>query len=271
MIPAVVSHTATSEAHVTSLFRRYRREGRPADLDALVERHLPLALHLARRYGGSAERDDLEQVAALGLVKAIDRFDPDRGIAFSSFAVPTILGELKRYFRDLGWSVRVPRVLQELAASVDAATERLTVELRRTPTAAEVAVDCDTTVELVLEARATSSAHRPESLDRPVGDDDAGSLGELLGSDDPGYDEVDRAWDIHAQLAPLPTREQTIVRLRFEDDLTQRDIGQLLGISQMQVSRLLREAVTRLRDAVGDGAGIGVAGAPGRGRPDPTC
>jgi RNA polymerase sigma-B factor len=249
MAPAVVSRGATPDVDVASLFDRYRRERRAEDLDALVQRFLPLARHLARRYRTSNDYEDLEQVAALGLVKAIDRFNPDRGIAFSSFAVPTIAGELKRYFRDLGWSVRVPRSLQELAAKVDDVTERLTRELGRVPTANEVATECATTVEQLLEARASASARRPESLDRPAGDEDASSLGELLGSNDRGYAEVDRSLDIDIYLALLPAREQAIVRMRFQEDLTQREIGQRFGISQMHVSRLLRDSLTTLRDA----------------------
>jgi RNA polymerase sigma-B factor len=249
MAPAAVSRGATQGVDVASLFDRYRRERRAEDLDALVQRFLPLARHLARRYSSSREREDLEQVAALALVKAIVRFNPDRGVAFTSFAVPTIAGELKRYFRDLGWSVRVPRSLQELAAKADDATERLVHDLGRFPTAEEVAAECDTTAEHVLEARATASAHRPESLDRPAGNEDASSVGELLGSDDPGYAEVDRSSNIDTFLARLPERQQAIVRMRFEEELTQREIGQRIGVSQMHVSRLLRESLTTLRAA----------------------
>jgi RNA polymerase sigma-B factor len=139
MAPLVVSRDTTPASDVSPLFARYRRDRDPKDLEALVLRFLPLSRHLARRYATSDERDDLEQVAALALVKAIERFDPDRGIAFTSYAVPTIAGELKRYFRDLGWSVRVPRSVQELAARIDAAVEELTGVLGHTPTAEQIA------------------------------------------------------------------------------------------------------------------------------------
>jgi RNA polymerase sigma-B factor len=238
------------------LFRRYRRERRPADRERLVLRFLPLARHLSRRYGAGSEREDLEQVAALALVKAIDRYDPDRGIAFTSFAVPTILGELKRYFRDRGWTVRVPRALQERAVQVDRAVERLTGELERTPTAQEIATHCDSTVERVLEARTVSSAHRPDSLDRPVGDQEAGSLLELIGSHEPGYERAEDAVDMELRLASLPQREREVLSLRFEQDLTQREIGEQLAISQMHVSRLIRQAIATLQ-ASGPAVGAG--------------
>jgi RNA polymerase sigma-B factor len=160
MAPLVVARDTTAAGDVSTLFTRYRRDRDPKDLEALVLRFLPLARHLARRYATTAERDDLEQVASLALVKAIERFDAERGIAFTSYAVPTIVGELKRYFRDLGWSVRVPRSVQELAARVDAAVEEMTTVLGHTPTAEEIATRCETTVEQVLEARATGSPRR---------------------------------------------------------------------------------------------------------------
>src|SRR3954451_15823339 len=143
MAPLVVSRDTTSAADVVELFTRYRRTRAPRDMETLVLQFLPLARHLARRYATAAERDDLEQVASLGLVKAIERFDPERGIAFTSYAVPTIVGELKRYFRDHGWSVRVPRSVQELAARVDGAVETMTAELGHTPTAEELAQRLD--------------------------------------------------------------------------------------------------------------------------------
>jgi RNA polymerase sigma-B factor len=248
MASLVVSSDATSAADVLGLFARYRRDRDPKDLEALVLRFLPLARHLARRYATTAERDDLEQVASLGLVKAVERFDPDRGIAFTSYAVPTIVGELKRYFRDHGWSVRVPRSVQELAARVDTAVEAMTGELGHTPTAEEIAQRLETTVEQVLEARASGSAHRAESLDRPVGQEDAGSLVELLGTEDPGYERAEYAADLGQLLAVLPARERAALRLRFEEDLVQREIGQRLGISQMHVSRLLRQGIARLQE-----------------------
>ena len=231
------------------LFERYHRERDAGDREALVERFLPLARHLARRYAnGGADRDDLEQVASIGLLKAIDRFDPERGLAFTTFAVPTILGELKRHFRDFGWSVRVPRELKELAARVEDAVEELNGELGRTPTTEQIAQRCGVTVERVLEARATATAHRADSLDRPAyeDDDDAGS-GPLLGCEDPSFEQVERAADVDRLLARLPEREERILRLRFQEDLVQREIAARVGLSQMQVSRTIAQAIDTLR------------------------
>ena len=162
--------------------------------EQLVERFLPLARHLARRYLSGPEREDVEQVAALGLLKAIERFDPHRGLAFTSFAVPTILGEVKRYFRDLGWSVRVPRSIQELVPKVEKATETLTGKLGHTPTAEEVAEYCEVSVEDVLEARGSASAHRADSLDRPVAEEGEASRGDLMGDVTPASRASSRPW-----------------------------------------------------------------------------
>ena len=192
-----------------------------------MERFLPLAHQLAHRYGNGSEREHLEQVAALGLVKALDRYDPSRGIAFTSFAVPTILGELKRYFRDLGWSVRVPRALQELAVRVELAVEELT----RTPTTVQIAQRCGVSVEDVLEARALSSAHSADSLDRPQREDDDEPKGSLLGGEDRGFEDVEQAFDVQRMLARLPDRDALVVRLRFEQDMVQREIAARVGLS----------------------------------------
>src|SRR5215216_571981 len=153
-----------------ALLERYHAHRDARDREALVERYLPLARHLSRRYRMGGEAEDLEQVASIGLLKAIDRYDPGRGIAFTSYAVPTILGELKRYFRDLGWMVRVPRALQELGQKVHVAADELVTELGRAPTVVELARRCDATVERVLEARELSTAHRTISLDALIGD-----------------------------------------------------------------------------------------------------
>jgi RNA polymerase sigma-B factor len=230
-------------------FARYRREGRRADRDALVERHRPLALSLVRRYATPDNRDDLEQVAMIGLINAIERFDPSRGLAFSSFATPTILGELKRYFRDLGWTVRVPRDLQELSVRVDRVADELTSGLGRVPTTAEIARHCATTSERVLEARATATAHRAISLDAPNDEDDGQPRAASIAQPEPGYDQAETAVDVERLLALLSERERTILRLRFEEDLSQREIGERLGISQMHVSRLIRTAITHLQQS----------------------
>jgi RNA polymerase sigma-B factor len=228
------------------LFDRYRRDRDPAAREQLVARYLPLAHHFARRYRGRAERDDLIQVAALGLLKAIDRFDPERGLAFSSFAVPTILGELKRHFRDRGWMIRVPRGVQELSLRLDTVTQTLTGELGRSPTAAELAGRAGASVEDVLEALAAATAHHPDSLDRPITDEGDGAVKVLAIREDPGFARVEDAAMIDGLMATLPARDRTVLRLRFEDDLTQAEIGRLLGISQMQVSRIIRQSITAL-------------------------
>ena len=209
-------------------------------------RFLPLAYHLARRYHRGADADDLQQVASLGLLKAIDRFDPERGLAFTSFAVPTILGELKRYFRDHGWTVRVPRDLQELKLRVDTISQTLTGELGRSPTAAELAERANATTEQILEALAAATAHHPDSLDQPLTDDGDDAI-DFLAADEPGFERVEDAAFVDGLLNTLSDRERVILRLRFEDDLTQAEIGARLGISQMHVSRLIRQAITTLQ------------------------
>ena len=234
------------------LFAQYRGRDDRAARDALVDRFLPLATRLARRYHrGGEPLEDLVQVASIGLLKAIDRFDPARGIAFSSFAVPTIAGELKRHFRDKGWSMRVPRDLQELALRVDRATERLVHELGRAPTVAEIAQDVGVSIEQVLEAREAAAAYRAESLDRSCSDDDHDGtrVVDTLGGDDPGYRQAESSATVESMMSILSDREREILRLRFEEDLTQSEIGHRVGLSQMHISRLLRQAVARLREA----------------------
>jgi RNA polymerase sigma-B factor len=233
------------------LFARYRDHDDLTARDKLVEQFLPLATGLAQRYRrGGEPLEDLVQVASLGLLKAIDRFEPDRGTAFSSFAVPTIAGEIKRYFRDKGWAVRVPRELQELAQRVDRTTDRLIHELGRAPTVSETADDLGLTQEEVLEAREAAAAHRAESLDHPGGDDpDASPVADTLGVSEPGYLQAEHSTTLDAMMWVLSDREREILRLRFVEDLTQSEIGQRVGVSQMHVSRLLRGAVMRLREA----------------------
>ena len=232
------------------LFERYRDERDRAARDALVERFLPLAHHLARRYrgaGGLAE--DLQQVASIGLLNAIERYDPDRGIAFSSFAVPTILGEIKRYFRDKGWMVRVPRELQERALTVERVGDELERELGRAPTVAQLATRMDSTAEQVLEARAATYAHHGVSLERPGGDDDeeGRSPADELGFTDDGFRVAEDSVAFDGRLAGLDARERVVLRLRFHDDLTQAEIGEVVGLSQMHVSRVIRQAIEQLR------------------------
>ena len=235
-----------------SLLERYHRQGDAQASEALVERFLPLARQLARRYQRPDEPlDDLVQVASVGLIKAIDRFDPARETAFSSFAVPTILGELKRYFRDTGWSVRVPRDLQELAVKVDRTVTALSSGLGRAPSPTEIAEATGASVEDVLEALEAAGAYQAVSLDRPRADrDDPGeTFAETLGDDDPGFELAEHGATISGLMHILPARERTVLHLRFVEDLTQSEIGDRIGVSQMHVSRLIRQALARLRDA----------------------
>jgi RNA polymerase sigma-B factor len=246
---------ATDEARL----RRYGADHTPADREWLVERYLPLARHVAARYrGGSEPIEDLEQVASLALVKAIDRFDASRGTSFSSYAVPTISGELRRHFRDHTWALRVPRDLQELAVKVGKAEGRLQLELGRAPTASELADHLDCTVEELLEARDAAGANHMSSLDAPVSsdDDDGASLADMLGSDDVELEHVERVLTVDSALEGLDERAREILRLRFQEELTQAAIGERIGLSQMHVSRLIRQALETLRAASRPGDGL---------------
>jgi len=234
------------------LFVRYLRQNDPAARDQLVERFLPLARQLARRYQRAEEPlDDLIQVASIGLIKAIDRFDPDREVAFSSYAVPTILGELKRHFRDKTWSVRVPRDLQELALKVDRKVSDLARELHRSPTVAEIAEATQSSEEQVLEALEASAAYRATSIDAPRGseDDQSDTLGDQMGRDEQGFGLAEDRATLGRLLSTVTAREREVLRLRFEEDLTQAEIGERIGVSQMQVSRIIRQSLSRLRAA----------------------
>jgi RNA polymerase sigma-B factor len=233
------------------LLERYHATGDTAAREALVERFLPLARQLARRYQrGSEPLEDLVQVASLGLLKAIDRFDPARDTAFSSFAVPTILGELKRHFRDRGWSVRVPRDLQELSVRVDRVTDNLARARGRAPTPDEIGAEIGVTVEQVLEAREAAGAYRAVSLDRPHEEDEESErVAEHLGVEDPGFGVAEDAATVERLMRVLSDREREVLHLRFSEDLTQSEIGLRVGVSQMHVSRLIRQALTRLREA----------------------
>ncbi|MEZ0294150.1 MAG: SigB/SigF/SigG family RNA polymerase sigma factor [Solirubrobacteraceae bacterium] len=229
------------------LFEEYARTGSAGVRGELVERFLPLARRLAGRYGYSDEPfDDLVQVASLGLIKAIDRFDPAKGTRFSSFAVPTILGELKRHFRDRGWALHVPRTIQDRTLRLTRATERLGATLGRAPTAAELADALDLTLEEVIEAEAAASAFRTDSLDAP-GDEDGAPLVDLIGADDEQFALVDERTTLAVSWRRLPRTQRQVLRLRFAEDLTQREIGERIGYSQMHVSRLLREAIANLQ------------------------
>jgi RNA polymerase sigma-B factor len=233
-----------------ALFERYLDKRDPVDRELLVERFLPLARQLARRYQRPEEPfDDLFQVACLGLVKAIDRFDLSRDVAFSSYAVPTILGEIKRYFRDRTWSVRVPRDLQELALRVDRKVSELSTDLRRQPTVREIAASVGIEEEDVLEALEASGAYRATSLSTPRGnEDEAGdTLGDTVGTSEDGFGLAEDRATLEQLMRAVTPREREVLRLRFEEDLTQAEIGERIGVSQMQVSRIIRQSIARLR------------------------
>jgi RNA polymerase sigma-B factor len=235
----------------SDLFVRWQQHGDKRAREELIERFLPLARKLARRYAGPREPfEDLMQVASLGLVKAVDRFDTQRGTAFSSFAVPTILGELKRYFRDLGWSVHVPRGAQEQALKVEEAQQHLTSRTGHPPSVQELAEYLEMSMEDVLDALETAGAHHSTSLDAPrdEGEEESGSLADAFGQEDDHYELVDASVTISAAARQLSARERRVLVLRFVEDMTQTQIAEAIGVSQMQVSRILRRALSRLRE-----------------------
>jgi RNA polymerase sigma-B factor len=243
-----------------ALFERYRDSGDPVDRELLVERFLPLARQLAARYARRDEPfDDLFQVACLGLVKAVDRYDVGHGSAFSSYAVPTILGELRRYFRDKTWAVRVPRDVQELSLRVERVAGELTAQLGRQPSVPEIAEAVHAEDEEVLEALEATTAYRAASLDAPRHDEegDEGSLGAALGTADAGFARAEERAVLDQLLGALSPRDRTVLRLRFDADLTQQEIGDRVGVSQMQVSRILRQSLARLREAAKPSEGEG--------------
>ena len=233
------------------LLRRYAATRDMLTREQLVARYLPLARYAANHYSRRSEPfDDLVQVASVGLLKAIDRFDPHNGATFSSYALPTMLGELRRYFRDRGWAVRPPRTLQEHALLVERATMTLQREHGRSPTVCELAVATGLNAEQILEAREASQAHAATSLSARVGDDeDGGELGDLIGCEDDGFARADDRATVHALTRTLTHREREILRLRMEEDLTQSEIGERMGLSQMHVSRLLRQILDKLHVA----------------------
>ena len=239
-----------------ALFARVREQEDARAREQLVERYLPLARRLARRYQRAEEPlEDLVQVACLGLIKAIDRFDIEREVVFSSYAVPTILGELKRHFRDRTWSVRVPRDLQELALRVDRTVTRLSVGKHRSPSVGEIAEAVGASEEQVLEALEAAGAYRAGSLDAPrvvQGVPDGESLADTLGEEESGFRRAEERATLEPLLARISARERVVLELRFGEDLTQAEIGERIGVSQMQVSRLIRQALARLRGGLGD-------------------
>ena len=236
------------------LLERYARDRSPTVREELVERFMPLTRRLAARYAGGAEPfDDLVQVASVGLVKAIDRFDPVRGTAFSTFAVPTILGELKRHFRDRGWSVHVPRDVQERILKVERALADLPSKLGHSPTVQEIAERIEATDEEVLEAMHAAQGHHAVSLDASssLGDgDDPGPLKDRIGEEDLSFDTVEYGEAIGPVLEEISERDRKVLHLRFVEDMTQSEIAEQVGVSQMHVSRILRATIEKLRQQI---------------------
>jgi RNA polymerase sigma-B factor len=221
----------------------------PALRDELITAHLGLAQHLARRFANRGEPlDDLIQVASIGVMKSVDRFDPERGVEFSTFAARTILGELKRHFRDKGWAVRAPRRIQELYLEIGHSTGELAQKLGRPPTMNELAEATGTTVEAVIEATEAGSGYRTASLDAPSRGERAGS--DAIGEEDAAFDDVENRALVSPAFLSLPEREQTILRLRFISGLTQSEIATRIGVSQMHVSRLLTASLRKLREQI---------------------
>jgi RNA polymerase sigma-B factor len=240
------------DANDRDLLRRYHEQGDRAARAQLIERYMSLVRSLARRYASRGEQlDDLVQIGAIGLIKAIDRFDINRGVELTTYATPNIIGEIKRHFRDHGWAVRVPRGLQELSIQLMRVVEQLTGELSRSPTIAELAEATGASEEEVLEALETGRAYSPLSLSvGSSGDDDELDPLESIGGEEHGYEiSEDRAL-LEPGMRVLDARERMILQLRFYEGLTQSQIAQRVGISQMHVSRLIRRALEKARNEI---------------------
>jgi RNA polymerase sigma-B factor len=225
---------------------------RPALREQTIEAWLPMAHRLARRYAGRGEPlDDLLQTATIGLIKAIDRFDPDHGVDFVGYAIPTILGEIKRYFRDRAWSIRVPRRLQEMRMAINDANSVLAHTLGRAPTVADIAAHLDATEEEVLEGLEGARAYQATSLSAPTSAEGTLELGDTLGAEEHGYELTDLHLALQPAMACLTERERRIVTLRFYGNQTQTQIAEQIGVSQMHISRLLTAALGKLRTHLG--------------------
>jgi RNA polymerase sigma-B factor len=231
------------------LLRRYHHDGDVLARDEVIRRCVPLAFRLAARYRAGSPLEDMRQVAAIGLIKAVDGFDPDRGIPFAAYAVPTIIGELKHHVRDHAWAVHVPRSLKERAVDIERATRRLGARLGHAPGIAELSTELRLDREEIVDAIAARSALGAESLDARRFGDGSLTYAEAVGAEDPGF-EFDHAPGLRRTLRSLPEQERMILHLRFHHDLSQAEIAERVGVSQMQVSRLLRRSLGRLRPAV---------------------
>ena len=237
----------------SKLLERFAATRDVAAREALIERFMPLARRLAARYRGGREPfEDLVQVASIGLVKAIDRFDPERGVGFASYAAPTILGELRRHFRDRGWAVHVPRDLKERIAMVDRAAADLSGDIGHAPSVNEIAEHLRLSAEEVLDAMEASQAHHAISLDAPQHGEDSefSPIADRLGGDDPSFNTVEYGAAIESVMRSLSERDRMVLHLRFVEDLTQSQIAERIGVSQMHVSRILRATLAKLRAEV---------------------
>ena len=246
---ALANATNDSEREAADL-RAYADHREPRARERLIRNYLPLANSIARRFGrGQAvPLEDLQQVAAIGLLKALDRYDPAHGAAFSTFAVPTMRGEILRYFRDFTWTVRPPRELQERAIRIEREREQLTTDLGRNPTARELAAQVGCTPEELLDASEAARARSCDSFDSPLRtqESDAATLGERMGDEDPGFEAAESSATLDLLLNRLSERDQLVLRLRFREDLTQTEVAQRIGCSQMHVSRIQRAALAQL-------------------------
>lgn len=251
-----MSLVAERRAHI-DLLEAYRLHGDSAARDRLVEEMMPLVHSLARRYAGRGEPyEDLVQVGAIGLIKAIDRFDLERGLELSTYAVPTIVGEIRRHFRDRSWSVHVPRRMKELSLRVSRLVDDLSSELGRAPTVTEIAAAAEVVEEDVIEALETARAHTATSLSTPVGSGGDLTLIDTLAEDEAGFETLERGSVVRTGLEALTERERRIVVLRFVKGLTQSEIASEMGISQMHVSRLLRGALAAMHGRLDTGEGL---------------
>ena len=245
----VTSVSADARELQRAKFVEYRRTGERQLRNELIEAHQGLAAHIARRFANRGEQlDDLKQVAFVGLLKAVERFDPGRNLEFSTFATATIEGELKRHFRDKTWAIRPPRRRQELHLRLGSAVGELSQQLGRAPRVPEVAAHLGVTEDEVLDAMDAGGAYRPSSLDAPHGGSESGSLESRIGAEDTGFELAEHRLVVEELLSGLPEREQTIVRLRFFEDMGQAEIAAQVGISQMHVSRLLARTLLQLRE-----------------------
>ena len=244
---------AWDKERTRELFRRYKEEGDEEAREQLIVSHVNLVRYIAAKFKNRGEPlDDLIQVGTIGLIKAIDRFDPSRGLEFTTYATPTIMGEIKRHFRDKGWTIRVPRRLQELSAKVNSATDELTAQLQRSPSIEEVADYLDTTADEVLEAMESSSAYSSVPLEGQGNneEDDAPSVIDRYASVDGDLEASDDRMVLEEVIGEFPEADQQAIRMRFIDGMTQVEIAKRLGISQVQVSRMLRRALRRIQDKI---------------------